>query len=461
MRVPVPFKRLFRFLPASLKWTTNLIQKRPWLFVSLAVVVVALGTLLRLWASPISAGPDIGQFWGFAKLFQLHGLDFYRFADGYDPLLAVPGWGFVYPPIWLFILRVALMASPASLATSDMIDVSWRVAEKLPIIAADIGIALLLLWAIPGSRLKKLTFASLWLIHPTSWYNSAIFGQFDAIAAALLLASLVMFVKNWDRPAFILAALAALTKQHAALPALFMIVAFSRKIPFRRLVENCAIMLGIATAVSLPFVLGGNLLNYLKAVLFPAQQPGYQNPLVYAFSGGGAIITYLHDKMGWNIEYLISLSTPVFIGATLAALAIVYFKRIKVEQAALIGILLFVGIFYRINYQYLVIYIPLAIYVLAVSSHWAERSLSLALVIIPAAWVWIFDMSFWFWYFTPRTVEVPSILATLGLTHYVGDIYYVVLASVLMAACLSYVIWVLSSRQPSSVVPETPGISNN
>ncbi len=430
------------------------LDKRLWLFLGISAILLAAAAYIRVWAAPISAGPDVAQFWGFAKLFQIHGLDFYRYSEGNERLLFTQGWAFVYPPVWLLMLRSALAAAPGSLATGDMVDSSWRTAMKAPIIGADLAVGILLLWAIPGSRVRKLLFAAIWLFHPTVWYNSAVFGQFDTVAVALLVASLIMFIRGRDRWGFILAVLAALTKQHAALPALLMIVVFSRQITFRRLVSNLAISGAIVVAISLPFVFGGNLVAYLRAVLLPAQQPAYQLPLVFAFSGSGAVLTFLHEALRWNTEHFLIYNTPVLIAATVFAAIICYFRRVRIEQAALIGILLFVGIFYRVNYQYLTIYIPLALFCLATSRSWLERGVTLALIVVPAAWVWLYDVTFWFRYLAPRVLETPTILEKLGLNHYVPDVVYVILAGVLMCLCFAYVIAVLSRRSRVEM-PET------
>ena len=64
-------------------------------------LVIAAAAWIRFWAVPLSTGPDVAQFWGFAEIFRLHGLDFYRYAYGSGELLPYQGWSFVYPPIWL------------------------------------------------------------------------------------------------------------------------------------------------------------------------------------------------------------------------------------------------------------------------------------------------------------------------------------------------------------------------
>lgn len=447
-------RRVLRAIASFIARIDRSLDRRLWLFLAISAILLAAAAYIRVWAAPISAGPDVAQFWGFAKLFQIHGLDFYRYAEGNDRLLFTPGWAFVYPPVWLLMLRVALLAAPGSLATSDMVDSSWRLAMKAPIIGADLAVGILLLWAIPGSRVRKLLFAAIWLFHPTVWYNSAVFGQFDAIAVALLVASLIMFLRGRDRWGFVLAVLAGLTKQHAALPALFMIVIVSRQISFRRLLSNLGIAAAIVVAISIPFVFGGNLVAYLRAVLLPAQAPAYQLPLVFTFSGSGAVLTFLHEALSWNTERFLVYNSPVLIVATLFCAVICYLRRVRLEQAALIGILLFVGIFYRVNYQYLTIYIPLALFCLATSRSWLERGTTLALIILPAAWVWLYDVTFWFRYLAPRVLETPTILEKLGFNHYVPDVVYVILAGVLMCLCFAYAIAVLRRRSRAEL-PET------
>src|SRR5271157_982365 len=91
---------------------------RGWLhkhvYVIILGVVLILAALIRLWAAAISAGPDVAQFWAFAKVFQAHGLDFYRYADAELSIFPMKGWAYVYPPVWLLISKVCLFFAPAS-----------------------------------------------------------------------------------------------------------------------------------------------------------------------------------------------------------------------------------------------------------------------------------------------------------------------------------------------------------
>lgn len=406
-------------------------------------LVLALAAFFRFWAAPLSAGPDVPQFWAFAKVFQLHGLDFYRYADGTLDIFPVKGWGFVYPPVWLLISGLALVAAPTSSATNIMVDSSWRLAMKTPIIAADLAIGCLLYWAVPGSKSRKLLFASLWLFHPTGWYESAVFGQFDAVAAALLLAAIILLARNKDWLAFLLAGLAVMTKQHTLIPIALMVVIAARHISWNRLTRNCVIFVGVVIVLSIPFLLTGNFSSYARSLFLPGQAPAYQTPLVFAFSGSGALLTYLHDVFGWETSGFLPFTVPIMVIAILAVMVLSYRRAITPAQGALAGYLIFISLFYRVNYQYLIVYIPIALLVASQTQYRSERVFTIVLALFPAVWLWLFDVSSWFNYLNPTNPWVTPILARIGLTHpTLPDYAYVSFALVLMSLSLAYVVCV-------------------
>jgi hypothetical protein len=404
-------------------------------------VVLTIAALMRLWAAPLSAGPDVAQFWAFARVFHDYGLDFYRYADATLDIFPFEGWAFVYPPIWLLILGVTLLLVPSSTATSAMVDTSWRVAMKAPIIAADLAIGCVLYWAIPGSRRRKLVFSSLWLLHPTAWYESAVFGQFDAIAGALLLGSVVLLMRGRDRWAFVLAALAVMTKQHAFAAAAVMAVSSARQLGRRQLATNCLIAFGVVLILSVPFLLTGNLRSYAQMFFLPGPAPGYQYPLCFAFSGSGALLTYLHDIFGWNTRLLLPLALCAMAAALVTTAVLSYRTRVTPLQGALAGFLVFVAFSYRVNYQYLVVCIPLAI-LLASQTHYRwERISALVLAMLPAVWIWLANIPWWFIYLEPTHPSVIPALARIGLfERYLPDYVYVSFAVLLMCLSLARVV---------------------
>jgi hypothetical protein len=178
--------------------------------------------------------------------------------------------------------------------------------------------------------------------------------------------------------------------------------------------------------------------------------PGYQDPLIFAFSGIGALVTYLHNIFGWEISGLLRFCTPLLVIALIVLAVFTLKKTISPLQAALAGFLLFISLFYRVNYQYLVIYIPLAILQASRTTYRSERIFTLALAFLPAAWLWLSNIPFWFNDWDPHFPWVTPILGHLGLLdRSLPDYIYVSLAVAIM--CLSWVYIVLTFtrwRQP-------------
>ncbi len=90
---------------------------------------------------------------------------------------------------------------------------------KLPAIVADVGIAALLYVA--GRRWFSertgLLAAALYLFVPVTWYDSAIWGQVDAVGALAILAAIVALGEDWSEAAAALAGIAILVKPQDAI----------------------------------------------------------------------------------------------------------------------------------------------------------------------------------------------------------------------------------------------------
>lgn len=398
---------------------------------------------IRVWAAPLSAGPDVAQFWALATVFHSHGIDFYQYASATDGTFPFYGWGFFYPPVWLLILGLCLLTTSASQATELMVDPGWRVAMKAPIIAADAVIGCMLFWALPSPKWRRLLFATLWLFHPTAWFESAVFGQFDAIATVFLLASIIMLEKGKNWWAFLLGGLAVMTKQHTLMAIALMVISVMRNIDMKQLIKYLLIFAGVIVIISLPFLLTGNFLSYAQSILLSAEAPGYQENMIYAFNGIGSLLTYLHNTLGWDTEAFFQMNIPLLIIALLAAAVFTYIKKISPVRAALVGLCLFTAFFYRINYQYLVIYIPIALLIAGKTNHWSERIITLGLALVPVAWIWISNSAFWFYYLEPAATQYIPLLERTGLVRYgTPDYAYMVLALTIMVLCLVYVLGV-------------------
>jgi hypothetical protein len=459
--MPSFIRRVFDRLREKLGFLRPLGDER--FALGLFIVVFILGLVARAWAAPYSASQDMAQFWSFAQQFKEHGLDYYRYYKAIEDINPFYAWGYFYPPIWLLLLGLALAAVPFVGAGETFVDTAWRIAMKTPIISADMIIGLLLYIAIPGSPWRKLFFAGIWVLNPAAWYQSGVFGQFDAIAAAFLLGSLVLLERGQDRWAFAVAALAFLTKQHTWFPIAFMLSATIRTMPLPRFMTNVAIFGGVIIAISLSFLVTGNAEAYARALLLPGQQAGYQLPIVYAFSGSGALATYLHENHGFETVSWLKLNVPILGAAVIGGLTLSFFKNITPLRAALIGILLFIALYYRINYQYLVVFIPLALLAASRTSYYSERFLGLALAVVPSIWLWYFNVSFWFYWADPKYPYAFTFFERFGWTHEIGpDIVYVALALVINALCLAYIIFAFTRwRRPYPDSPTLPELGKS
>jgi hypothetical protein len=408
-------------------------------------LVLIIAAFIKLWAASISSGPDPAQFWAFAKVFQQHGLNFYRYADAQLDIFPMKGWAYVYPPIWVMITRVCLFFSPSSSAVSVAgivsVSPSWRLAVKIPIILADLAIGLLLYWGVPGSKTRKLLFSTLWLLHPTAWYESGVFGQFDAVAAAFLLTCFIFLIKGKDRLAFLFAGLAVMTKQHTLFAVGMMVIVCKQYMNWRRLLTNCAITAGVVAAISLPFMVTGNFYAYFHAILLAGQGAGYSSPLCFTFSGLGAGLTYLHNMLGWDTTTWISFTLPLLIIGLSATAILCWFRRITPLQGALAGFLVFISLSNQVNYQYLIVYIPLAILLAATTKFKFERIFAMAIVVLPAVWVWLDNVPWWFNNLEPHFYWANHILVHFGLyQRYLPDWVYVSFACLLMCSGLAYTV---------------------
>ena len=125
-----------------------------------------------------------------------------------------------YPPGYMYVLWLVGIAGNA---VSGMFGVSSDQAVglllKLPAIGADIAIGGLLWWA--GRRWLNgrvgVLAAALYLFLPVTWYDSALWGQVDAVGTLVMLAALLLLVEGWSEPAAALAAFAVLVKPQDAI----------------------------------------------------------------------------------------------------------------------------------------------------------------------------------------------------------------------------------------------------
>ncbi len=125
-----------------------------------------------------------------------------------------------YPPVYPAILwLVGLLAHPLAAVTGASLDQAIVDLLKLPAIVADLLIALVLYRA--GSRWfgrgAGSIAAALYLFIPVTWYDSALWGQVDAVGTLVMLGALVLLVEGWSEAAAAMGALSLLVKPQDAI----------------------------------------------------------------------------------------------------------------------------------------------------------------------------------------------------------------------------------------------------
>ncbi len=176
-----------------------------------ALVLLGLGLALRLVLALVAfpgqgLSSDLGFFESWATTLARVGPGaFYATASSAN-----------YPPGYMYVLW--LVGAVGSLAGTGA-DHATLLLLKVPAILADIGIGAVLYVA--GRRWlgvrAGLLAAALYLFNPVTWYDSALWGQVDAVGALVMLVALVLLVEGWSEPAAAFAALSLLVKPQDAI----------------------------------------------------------------------------------------------------------------------------------------------------------------------------------------------------------------------------------------------------
>lgn len=226
---------------------------------------------------------------------------------------------------------------------------------KLPAIFADIGIAYLMYLfaiAITKNKSRSLAAAALALFNPAFFYNSAWWGQIEALPLFFLLASLyvLLYRKKYTISAFLFAA-ALLSKQTTVIFIPLILIVIYRLCGRKNLITWIGTGLVFFWVMFLPFYKIGPLLTYpfityWKKIVLIAGLPYISNHAFNAWYlvGGGALIK------DTNL-FLLGLSYHAWgqIIVTAILLTIIYYllahKNFKIEKIffsfALIGLATF------------------------------------------------------------------------------------------------------------------------
>jgi dolichyl-phosphate-mannose-protein mannosyltransferase len=123
-----------------------------------------------------------------------------------------------YPPGYLYVLwALGSLSGPAGALLGIARGDALVALLKVPAILADVGVAALLSRA-AGRQLGAragLVAAGLYLFIPVTWYDSALWGQVDAVGALAMMAALVLLIEGWSEAAAVAVVLGILVKPQA------------------------------------------------------------------------------------------------------------------------------------------------------------------------------------------------------------------------------------------------------
>jgi dolichyl-phosphate-mannose-protein mannosyltransferase len=226
-----------------------------------AAVAIAGGILLRAWLLPARGYfDDLNQFAEWVHHIAVNGL-----WNAYDEQLS-------FGPVMAFVWWALGAIEPAFQTVSVTSDVGIRVLMKLPATIADFALAGTLWYALRARPWVAVAGAGVILAHPVIWFLSAWWGQYESIFALLVVAAVLLALR--DREWLAVAALTAalMTKPQVA-PLLVPFAAwFLARIGWRSRGALAELMrlalIGVITAIVLwlPFVAEYGPLNYIRGL---------------------------------------------------------------------------------------------------------------------------------------------------------------------------------------------------
>lgn len=151
---------------------------------------------------------DIDQFGSWATVLAQHGPGAFYAQSGAN-----------YPPGYMYVLWfLGVLSGPVGSIFGISSGAATLQLLKLPPMLADAAIGILLYRAGASwfGRKAGLLAAALFLFLPMSWYDSALWGQVDAVGSLLMLAALLALADGWSEPAIGLAMFGVLIKPQDA-----------------------------------------------------------------------------------------------------------------------------------------------------------------------------------------------------------------------------------------------------
>ncbi|MBA3236543.1 MAG: hypothetical protein H0T59_11245 [Chloroflexi bacterium] len=233
------------------KWSGRLIAA--------LVAAFAIGIVLRLLLLPTPGlRDDLDQFVGWVHLISMNGL-----GTLYNPN---PYGAVTFGPVMAYIWAAIAALQPAFQVATDAADPGIRVAMKLPAVLADLGLALLVAFALRSRPGWAVVGAAVILFHPAILDIGAWWGQYESVYLLSGLGAVVFAIHGRNGPAAALVAVALLTKPQAIAFVIPLAAWFWATGGWREVLRTGAIGAIAGVVLWLPFIAASGPTNYLANV---------------------------------------------------------------------------------------------------------------------------------------------------------------------------------------------------
>jgi Gpi18-like mannosyltransferase len=279
-------------------------------FVVLGIAIVA-GILIRVaLLSTSGLQGDLDQF-----VLWVHGIAVNGLGNAYDQNLS-------FPPVMAYLWGLLAALEPAFRTVSDSSDLSIRVLMKIPAVLADVGLALLLAYALRSRPWWAVIAATVVMLHPAVIDVSAWWGQYESIYLLSGLAAVVFAVNGRNVFAAVALAVCLMTKPQA-LPFLLPFAAwFWAHGGIREVARTAVTGLAVIVALWLPFMAAGGPLDYLHSLA------DYQNDVFPILS-----------LNAWNVWWLVQIAAVGgFAGDQIAVIGPLTFRHLGFILTGLVSV---------------------------------------------------------------------------------------------------------------------------
>ncbi len=221
--------------------------------IGLGVVALVVGVAIRAWLLPaegLKGDIDVFVLW-------THGIAVNGLPHAYDQNLS-------FPPVMAYIWGILAAIQPAFQTVTDSSDPAIRALMKVPASLADLGLAIVVVYALRRTPWIAVAAGAAIFLHPAVIDVSAWWGQYESIYLLTAMLAIVLAIEGRNGTAAALLAISIMTKPQA-LPFLVPFAAwFWATGGLRGFVRAALIGAAVIVVLWLPFIPAGGPADYLR-----------------------------------------------------------------------------------------------------------------------------------------------------------------------------------------------------